>query len=150
MWIATEHGFYSAVENRKDKKTVIVRTRVREDADRLAAWVGKNATVVDSPSAVAAKYPSAIGAMTPIKPTDNDARPTRLSSSMSVSMPTCARSTMTPISARKNTMSPVRLFSGGTFSPCDRYCNSCNKSEQYCRFFAPFSGYSSCHKGLEY
>lgn len=51
MWIATEHGFYSAVENRKDKKTVLVRTRVREDADRLAAWVGKNTTVVDSPSA---------------------------------------------------------------------------------------------------
>lgn len=51
MWIATEHGFYSAVENRHDKNTVLVRTRVREDAERLAQWVGKKATVIDSPSA---------------------------------------------------------------------------------------------------
>lgn len=36
MWMMTpEHGFYSAVEHRDDPKKVIVRTRAREDAERL-------------------------------------------------------------------------------------------------------------------
>lgn len=39
MWIATEHGFYSAVENRHKKNTVIIRARVKEDLEKLVASV---------------------------------------------------------------------------------------------------------------
>lgn len=52
MWIATEHGFYSAVEHRNKKNTVIIRARVRQDlVQMINAMKWKNITVVDSPSA---------------------------------------------------------------------------------------------------
>ena len=65
--------------------------------------------LVDSPRARAAVNPSASGRATPISPTPSDDRPTRRSSVISVSMPTWARSTMTPISARTKRMSPVEI-----------------------------------------
>jgi hypothetical protein len=51
MWIATEHGFYSAVENRNDKNTVMIRARVREDLEHLVKSLSLKTPVVDSPNA---------------------------------------------------------------------------------------------------
>jgi hypothetical protein len=42
MWVFTIHGFYSAVENRDDPTTMLVRCRDREDAQRLADWLGED------------------------------------------------------------------------------------------------------------
>ena len=36
MWVFTTDGFYSAVAHRSEPNTIIVRSRVREDAERLA------------------------------------------------------------------------------------------------------------------
>ena len=45
MWLATPTGFYSAVEHRTNRNLVVVRTRVHEDAVKLAQRVFKiNAT----------------------------------------------------------------------------------------------------------
>lgn len=51
MWIATEHGFYSAVQHRDNKKNVIVRARVRKDLERLTEALHVKAKIVDSPTA---------------------------------------------------------------------------------------------------
>jgi hypothetical protein len=52
MWIATEHGFYSAVENRNNHDTVIVRARVRDDLTKMVTTMGwDDVTIVDSPRA---------------------------------------------------------------------------------------------------
>lgn len=45
----TTDGFFSAVENRDNKDEVVVRTRVREDAERLAQAV--KGTVLETPKA---------------------------------------------------------------------------------------------------
>ena len=42
MWVFTTGGFYSAVENRDDPTTVLVRCRDREDAQRLADWLSED------------------------------------------------------------------------------------------------------------
>jgi Rieske Fe-S protein len=55
MWIATEHGFYSAVEHRDKPNSVMIRARVREDLEHMVdqmRW--GDVTIVDSP---AADYP---------------------------------------------------------------------------------------------
>lgn len=49
MWVMTTEGFYSAVEDRDDSDAVLVRSRVREDAERLAEAVG--GTVLETPDA---------------------------------------------------------------------------------------------------
>jgi hypothetical protein len=41
MWIATTTGFYSAVAHKHDKRLVVVRSRVLQDADALAGWVNR-------------------------------------------------------------------------------------------------------------
>jgi hypothetical protein len=40
MWLFTTDGFFSAVNDRNDEGTIIVRSRVRGDAARLVAAVG--------------------------------------------------------------------------------------------------------------
>lgn len=49
MWVMTTEGFYSAVEDRDDPDAVFVRSRVREDAERLADAVGE--TALETPDA---------------------------------------------------------------------------------------------------
>jgi hypothetical protein len=49
MWVMTTKGFYSAVEDRDDADAVLVRSRVREDAERLAEVAG--GTVLETPDA---------------------------------------------------------------------------------------------------
>lgn len=51
MWIATEHGFYSAVENRDNKKTVLVRARVKNDLEHLVAALRLKNPVLSTPNA---------------------------------------------------------------------------------------------------
>lgn len=41
MWLFTTDGFFSAVVHRDDPDTILVRSRVREDALRLQAAVGQ-------------------------------------------------------------------------------------------------------------
>jgi hypothetical protein len=40
MWLFTTDGFFSAVNDRNDEGTIIVRSRVRDDAARLVDAVG--------------------------------------------------------------------------------------------------------------
>ena len=40
MWLFTTDGFFSAVSDRNDEGTIIVRSRVRDDAARLVNAVG--------------------------------------------------------------------------------------------------------------
>lgn len=40
MWLFTTDGFYSAVAHHDDPHTVVVRSRVREDSERLAKVLG--------------------------------------------------------------------------------------------------------------
>jgi hypothetical protein len=40
MWLFTTEGFFSAVSDRNDEGTIIVRSRVRDDAARLVNAVG--------------------------------------------------------------------------------------------------------------
>ena len=51
MWRFTTDGFYSAVAQRDDPGTVIVRSRVREDAERLTEVLGTG-EVLETPTAV--------------------------------------------------------------------------------------------------
>lgn len=53
MWIATEHGFYSAVQNRNNHNTVLIRARVRKDLEYLRERLGafNCPPIVDSPKA---------------------------------------------------------------------------------------------------
>ncbi len=67
----------------------------------------KREVLIDSPSIELAPKPSAIGKATPMIATKMLARPTLLSSTMSVSSPTWINSKITPSSARKNSMSLV-------------------------------------------
>ncbi|MEJ7786397.1 MAG: hypothetical protein WKF96_16460 [Solirubrobacteraceae bacterium] len=48
MWLFTTQGFFSAVQKRDEPGTLLVRSRVREDAERLVATVG-NGTVIETP-----------------------------------------------------------------------------------------------------
>jgi hypothetical protein len=49
MWLMTTNGVLSAVEHRDDCDAVVVRARVREDAEHLAAAVGGK--VIETPAA---------------------------------------------------------------------------------------------------
>lgn len=49
MWLLTTNGFFSAVEDRDDHEAVLVRARVREDAEHLADAVGGK--VIETPAA---------------------------------------------------------------------------------------------------
>lgn len=49
MWLMTTDGFFSAVADRGDPDAVLVRARVREDAEHLAAAVG--GAVIETPAA---------------------------------------------------------------------------------------------------
>lgn len=48
MWLFTTDGFFSAVAHRDDPGTVIVRSRVRDDAERLVDSVGLG-DVIETP-----------------------------------------------------------------------------------------------------
>ena len=50
MWLFTTDGFFSAVAHRDDPDTVLVRSRVREDALRLQAAVSQG-EVTETPDA---------------------------------------------------------------------------------------------------
>lgn len=39
MWLFTTDGFYSGVQHRTEPDTIVVRTRVKADAEHLAAWL---------------------------------------------------------------------------------------------------------------
>lgn len=43
MWVMTEDGFYSAVQDTNNSDRVYVRARSREDIDRLRRIIGKTA-----------------------------------------------------------------------------------------------------------
>ena len=73
----------------------------------VSAAPTKSDVLIDSPSSELAPKPSVIGRTTPMIATKILARPTLLSSRMSVSSPTWMSNKMTPSSARKNSMSPV-------------------------------------------
>jgi hypothetical protein len=48
MWLFTTDGFYSAVTHRDEPDVVLVRARVKEDAERLIAAVG-HGEVLETP-----------------------------------------------------------------------------------------------------
>ncbi len=50
VWLLTPRGFYSAVANRDDPETVLVRARVREDLEQLAGVVGE-LEILETPDA---------------------------------------------------------------------------------------------------
>lgn len=49
MWLMTTDGFFSAVQDRNDQSFLLVRTRVRTDADQLAEAI--DGAVLETPDA---------------------------------------------------------------------------------------------------
>ncbi len=51
MWIFTTFGFFSAVEHRDDNRSLLVRTRVRVDAELLAVKLYGSDAIMVTPNA---------------------------------------------------------------------------------------------------